>query len=341
MLTVGLYADDSGQRWNEYVQKNAASTFCHQYGWKRVIEGGCGCKSYYLVAEDNATVVGVLPLFLVKSKIFGSHLVSMPFMDYGGILSDSQDASDKLLTEARRIGKIEKVDFLELRHNCPNNFDLIQNMDKANLRLALSSDSELLRSFKPEIKNRINKAYNLGSKFEIGGQEVVDLFYGVYSEAMRDMGTPVMARRFFENILRQPDLKAEVFLVRINTKVIGSAIAIYFKDQMELPWITCLKKHFDSCPNNFLYWEAMKRGIATGMKWFNFGRSSKGSGHYIFKKRWGALTQQLYYQYASYNGKTLDLSPKSPRYQIGVNLWKKLPLPIANCVGPYLASKIP
>ena len=341
MINIRLCANEKEQQWNEYVQKNALSTFCHLYGWKKIIEKVFGYKSYYLVAKNNNDVAGILPLFLVKSKVFGSYLVSMPFMDYGGILGDNQEVSDNLLTEARRIGKIEEVDFLELRHNCPNKFDLLQNLDKMNLRLALSSEAELWSSCKPEIKNRINKSCKMDLKFEIGEQEKAVLFYGVFSEAMRDMGTPVMPLRFFENILRQPDFKTEVFLVKKNTKVIGGAIAIYFKDQMELPWISCLRKYFDSCPNNFLYWEAMKRGVAKEIKWFNFGRSSKGSGHFIFKKRWGALTQQLFYQYVSYNDRTPDLNPKSPRYQLGVRLWKNIPLRMANLLGPYIAKYIP
>jgi FemAB-related protein (PEP-CTERM system-associated) len=341
MITIRLCANETEQHWSEYVQTHTLSTFCHLYGWKKIIEDGFGYKSYYLVAENNNNVAGILPLFLVKSKIFGAYLVSMPFMDYGGILGDNQEALDKLLTEARRIGKIEEVDFLELRHNYPNNFALLQNLDKVNLRLALSSESELWSSFKPEIKNRINKSCKSDLKFEIVEQGKAVLFYSVFSEAMRDMGTPVMPIRFFENILSLSDFKTEVFLVKKNMKVIGSAIAIYFKDQMELPWVACLRKYFDSCPNNFLYWEAMKRGVAKGISWFNFGRSSKGSGNFIFKKRWGALTRQLFYQYVSYKDRPPDLNPKSLRYQLGVRLWKKLPLPIANYLGPYLASKIP
>jgi len=329
-----------GKLWDAYVEMHNLSAFCHLYGWRKVIEG-IGHKSYYLIAEENEKTKGILPLFVIKSKLFGSSLISMPFMDYGGIISDNDKIANRFLEEAQKIGQIENVDFLQLHHSYPNKFPLESNLDKVNLKLKLSSEKELMKGFKSEIKNRINKAYKSCLHFEVRGAKEVKLFYEVFAIAMRDMGTPVMPLKFFENMLLESNLDTEIFLIKKQKKVIGGAIAIYFKDQMELPWIACMQKYFSLCPNNLLYWEAMKRGLEKSMKDFNFGRSSKDSGHYIFKKRWGASVQQLFYQYISYNGKTYDLNPNNPKYKLAVNLWKKLPLSVANYLGPHIARNIP
>lgn len=340
-MKVIAYSNGPATLWNEYVQKHDYSTFCHLYGWKNVIEKSFGYKSYYVLAENNIGITGILPLVVIRSKIFGSYLVSMPFVDYGGILSDNQEISDILLREAEMIANTEKIDFLELRYAYPNISPFLKKLNKVNLKLPLSTELELWNGFRPEIRNRINKATKSSLVFEVSKCKEVKQFYYVFSRAMRDMGTPVMPLIFFEEIFRQSDLNCELFMVKRGSYIIGSAIAVYFRDQIELPWITCLKEYFDLCPNNFLYWEGMKRGIEKGIKCFNFGRSSKDSSHYFFKKRWGALDQQLFYQYRSYYNNASDLDPNSPKYKLAVNIWKKMPLSITNFLGPYIARKIP
>lgn len=333
----------SDEEWDAYVHQHKQATFFHQMAYRRVVENSFGHTPYYLVAREDGRIVGVLPVFLVKSLFFGAFLVSLPFCDYGGILAHNEQARDSLLEKAVEIGREVGVDCIELRHRHPNGLDLPQQLEKVNLRLPLPADAEeMWLALDGKVRNQVRKAEKSGLEFEVGSLETLDGFYDVFATRMRALGTPVYTRAFFQNLLTGFPHQAEVLLVTLDGEPIGGGIAVYFKDAMEVPWASSRNEYFSLCPNNLLYWGAIRRAYDRGCRHFDFGRSSKGSGNYRFKRQWGAEDEQLYYQFVLVGGGEMpNLDPSSAKYAWATKVWSKLPLVLTNRLGPYISRYIP
>jgi serine/alanine adding enzyme len=344
MLQIDLN-DENPEEWDNFVFVHKASTFFHQIGWKDVVERTYGHKPLYLVARENRNIRGILPLFLMKHILFGKFLISVPYGDYGGICAEDEETSNALLAKAMEIARNKDVKFLELRHVAGiNREDLMTKTSRAMLMLPLEKDAQTLwKSFNPKVRNQVRKAEKSGIKAEIGDKSLVREFYKVYAYNMRDLGTPVHSISFFENILNVFHSNSNIILVRLDESPIGGAIAIYFKDTMEIPWASSLREFFPLCPNNLLYWRALEYGCSKGYKYFSFGRSPWKSGTFQFKKQWGAEPVQLNYQYYVNNSDEMpDYTPSTnSRFDIAIRIWRKLPVSISIIIGPRIISGIP
>jgi hypothetical protein len=159
---------------------------------------------------------------------------------------------------------------------------------------------------------------------------------------MRELGTPVMDKIFFRHINAQFKDRIKIFLVKKQNRPVSASIAVFFKGKAEAPWIASLKRYFADCPNNFIYWEMLKYARQNENGIFDFGRSTRGSGHAVFKERWGALPVDLCWQYYLRNLNELPaLNPDNPKFFLAINIWKRLPVFITNLVGPHIARNLP
>jgi len=340
---IGLLEKEDEGLLDSCVHRHPQSTFCHQWAYRQVVSHTFGHRSHYLAAWQDGEIRGILPLFAVKSWLFGRFLVSLPFVDYGGICADDEETERALWQEAVRLARQESVQSIELRQRYPRSLSLPVQTHKVNLVLPLSANAEMVwQGLKGKVCNQVRKAKKSGLTFEAGGPEMLADFYRVWSHNMRDLGTPAYPRAFFENFLHAFPDSSEVLLVRHGQKPVGTGIAVYFKVTMEVPWASSLREYFPKCPNNLLYWGAIRRACEQGCQEFHFGRSTMGSGNYRFKKQWGAQDQRLYYQYWLAEGTEMpDLNPHSPRYRLAVALWRRLPIAVANALGPWIVRGIP
>ena len=341
-IELGLYSENDG-RWDKYVSQSPKASFYHQWAYRQIVAQTFGHRPYYLAAFRGEDLEGILPLFVVKSWLFGSFLASLPFVDYGGVCAQEEEIEQALLQEAIWIAEREHIQILELRHRHLTTSDLPTRLNKVNLVLPLDLDPDRIwKGLGAKVRNQVRKAQKSGLTFETGGLGKVADFYRVWSHNMRDLGTPAYPKTFFQNLLHAFPDDSEVLLVRHGQKPVGTGIAVYFKESMEVPLASSLRRYFPYCPNNLLYWEAIKRGCERGCREFHFGRSNKSSGNYYFKRQWGAKEQQLYYQYHVLGEDDMpNLNPRSPKYRLAVTLWKKLPLFMANILGPQIIKYVP
>lgn len=341
-VDIRLCENDNGS-WDKYVDQDRRVSFFHQWAYRQVVAQAFGHRPYYLAAFQGEDIKGILPLSAIKSWLFGSLLVSLPFVDYGGVCARDKETQEALFQEAIRIAQIEHIQTIELRHQNPNTLGLLTRLNKVNLILPLGSDPERIwKELDAKVRNQVRKAIKAGLEFKVGGLGKLSDFYRVWSRNMRDLGTPAYPFAFFQRFLKAFPDKSEVLMVTYRGQPVGGGIAIYFKNTMEVPWASSLRKYFPYCPNNLLYWGAIKRGCERGCREFRFGRSTKGSSNYHFKKQWGAEDQQLYYQYYLLGrGDIPDLDPNSPKYRLTVALWKRLPVAVANMLGPAIIKSIP
>ena len=329
--------------WSEYVESSPNATIAHQIDWKNVIEKGIGHKPRYLLAIEENSIRGILPLVVVKTWWQSRYIISLPWIDYGGICADDLDTEKMLLDEARRITESEKAQFMELRSVKASDHNLAIRQDKATFLLKLDSNPDKIwKNFNAKLRNQIRKSQKSGLSTEFGGIEKLRSFYKVFSYNMRDLGTPVWGFKFFKAILETFPSTAQLVLVIKDTKAIAGGLLLSFKDRLYIPSASAYRSSLKYCPNHALYWEVIRRGCEQGYKYFDFGRSTLNSPTYNFKKQWVPTPTPLVWQYYLNKAKEMPaISPDNPKYRIFINLWRKLPLPIANFLGPKVIKNFP
>jgi len=341
-LEVRLLAGDL-DGWDAYVLAHQSSCAYHQTGWKTVIEQSFGHPTRYFQAIERGRIVGVLPLVVMKSLLFGRFVISLPYFNYGGIVADHRDAEEALLDAARNLATTEAVTHLELRHRAPHGLGLIPKQHKVTMLLPLESDVESQwRAFDPKLRNQVRKAEKSGVWIQIGGQELLDSFYRIFARNMRDLGTPVYGKEFFEAILRNFPSSTKIFVGRLQERPLAAGLITTFKDTVEMPWAASLCEYRHLCGNMLMYWEAIKFSIKQGSRQFDFGRSTPAGGTFKFKEQWGARPVPLTWEYwTAHAGQLPDMSPRNPKYQVPIRIWKRLPVTVANRFGPLIARTLP
>jgi serine/alanine adding enzyme len=337
------YTEEFSEAWKDCVKKNSSSTFAHQIEWKYILERSFKQKPVYLLAVADNQVCGILPIFYYSSLLFGKFLVSLPWLDYGGVCADSEKIQIKLIDKAVEIAQQEGCKFLELRGVVSKDQRLHTKTSKVTFLLELEADPEKVwKKLDSKARNQIRKAQKSELTVSFGREENLDPFYSVFSTNMRDLGTPVWTKDLFKNILTYLSDSSEIALVKLKNKVIGGALVLYFKDMMTVPSASSLSSFLKYCPNNILYWEIIKRGCEKGVKRFDFGRSTLNSGTFNFKKQWVKEPTQLYWQYHLNKIKYLpELNPENPKFSLGKKLWRKLPLALTNFLGPKIIRNLP
>lgn len=329
--------------WDQFVDAHPAGSIYHKSVWKNVIEQSFGHETHYLMATGHGQVKGVLPLVRLKGLLFGDFMVSMPYFNYGGALGESESIEVQLMRAAEEFAKRRSVAHIEFREgkrreNYPN-----RREDKAILMLHLpSSPDELFSSLGTKKRTRIRRPLKDGAEVQHGAAELLDQFYAVFATNMRDLGTPVYSRWFFRRVLEAAGSAAKICVLRMHQRPVAAAFLISYRNRVEVPWASALRSYNRYGVNMLLYWEILKSSIENGFEYFDFGRSTIGGSHHSFKEQWGAEPIQCYWNYWLAPGNSMpSLSPDNPKFALAISAWKKLPLPLANAIGPHIIKFLP
>jgi FemAB-related protein (PEP-CTERM system-associated) len=329
--------------WDKYVNESSSAAISHLWGWKNVMEKGLGHKPIYLTAKDGGRIVGILPMALVRTWWNTRYLISLPWIDYGGICADSADVIESLNKRAVAIARERHVAFIEYRSINSYEMDMPTRRDKVTFRLNLNPDFNVVwNGFDAKLRNQIRKAEKSGLTTELGGIELLPSFYKIFQWKMRDLGTPVWGYKFFESILTEFPDSAKIILVKLDKLAIGGGLVLSFKKILYVPSAASYNEHLKYCPNHALYWNVIKMGCEQGYEQFDFGRSTWNSPTFNFKKQWAGEPIQLNWQYMLVGRKELpSINPDNPKYKLFIKAWKKLPLFAANYLGPKVIRNFP
>ena len=328
--------------WDGFIAGDAESTFCHLAGWRAVIGDVLRHECRYLVARDNAGVWrGTLPLVRVKSPLLGHYLISMPFLNYGGPLGTpgAQAAlAEAAVLEARRSG----ADLLELRarHTTPVNLSVSHRKLTVILELPSSVDRLWEGTFDHKLRNKIRRAQREAMESRFGLSELGP-FYEIFARRMRDLGTPVLPRGFFERLARTFRDQVVFGAVYWRGQPLAAGCGFLWRDEFEMTWSAQLVKHKDKLPNLVLYWSFMQHVIHRGIRQFNFGRSTAGSGTHEFKRQWRGADVPLPWLQWSSSGVASPPSAERSLYRAATVVWSRLPVALTKLVGPMLARFLP
>ena len=340
-VTVRAFVDADAAAWEEFVQRCPEATFFHRIGWRELIEGVFRHRTHYLVAERPGAIAGVLPLAEVKSRLFGHALVSLPFGVYGGPAATDPEAGRALVEAASALADSLDVDHLEFRScaaMCP---DWPQQDLYVRFRKTLHADPEAnLLAVPRKQRAMIRKGIRNGLKSEI--DRSVDRFFSLYADNVHRHGTPPFAKSYFARLLEVFGDRCEVLIVTdAGGRPLSGVMSFYFRDEVLPYYAGDTLDARELAANDFKYWELMRRGCERGVRIFDYGRSKRGTGSFDFKKNWGFEPEPLHYEYRLRKVAAIPQNnPLNPKYRTLVALWRRLPRPLVNALGPMLTRNL-
>lgn len=335
--------DLGAQPWDAYVASRPDASAYHVAAWPQLIGRAFGHEVRLLAAVQDGDITGVLPLVVMRSRLFGTHAVSIPFLNAGGVLANHQAAAAALLESATEVARDSRARYLELRHTTRHFPGLGERRHRVAMTLALKESAEAQwTAIDRKVRNQVRKAEKSNLQAQVGGAELVPSFYEVFAHNMRDLGTPVFGRRLFEEVLETfPDTSRIVCVYR-GEQPIAAGLVHWRGAWMEVPWASALREFNITSANIFLYWHMIQLAIANGCRQFEFGRCAPGEGTYQFKKQWGAEPSPLVWEYWTAGGEVqFDLTPQSGKYGRASAMWRRLPVPVATALGPRIVRGIP
>lgn len=325
--------------WDRFVEKAEGGSFCHLAEWRHIFGKVLGHAPLYLAAHTpEGEWRGLLPLVRMKSLLFGDHLISVPFLNYGGPLGDDS-AREALVEEARRQASELGVDVLEIRARHPLPVDAPDGKHKITVVLPLPDDPEVLWTdgLRSKIRSQVRRPRKEGMEARFGPEQL-SAFYDVFRQNMRDLGTPVHSRGFFEAMVATfPDL-VRIGAVYHEGEPVAGGFGFLWNGELEITWASALREVSRLAPNMLLYWSFMETAIAGGAHAFNFGRCTPGGGTHRFKSQWGGEDEELHW--ASWPPSDAPEDEDDVR-ELATRIWSRLPLPVADRLGPILARRIP
>jgi FemAB-related protein (PEP-CTERM system-associated) len=339
-LRVSIATASDRADWEAFIAAKGDEAGYHAWAWQGVFANAFGHRAVYLIARRGDAVAGVLPLVEIRSRLFGNTLTSLPFLNYGGVIADSQDAAEALAAAAKEEARTRNCDHVEMRHVAPQFPQLPSKHHKVSMRLAVGPN--MWESLDRKVRNQIRKAEKSGLVVERGGEELVGDFYKVFARNMRDLGTPVYSRRLFEEVLRAFPERSLLHVVRLKGEAVAAGFTYRTPAMVQLPWASSIREFNSLCPNVLLYWDAIQFAQATGAATFDMGRSTPNEGTYKFKAQWGAEPVPLTWEYQLLKQAAMpNVSPANPKFQLAIALWQKLPVSVTLRVGPMIVRAIP
>lgn len=340
-LAVVEQAGDEG--WDAFVASQPHASAYHRAGWARLIGRAFGHEVRLLAACEGPAVRGVLPLVVMRSRLFGTHAVSLPFLNEGGVLAADDDAAEALLAAAGEVARGAGARYLELRHTRRHYASLTERRHKVAMTLALQSTPEAqFQAVDRKVRNQVRKGEKSGLRLAAGGADLVPAFYEVFARNMRDLGTPVFGRALFDEVLRTFPDNSRVLCAYHGERPVAASIVHWRGDWMEVPWASAVREANALAANMFLYWHMIAFAIAQGCRRFEFGRCTPGEGTFHFKRQWGAEPSPLVWEYWTPGAPPVfSIDQKSGGYGRASRIWRQLPLPLANVMGPRIVRGIP
>ena len=341
--SIHVSADVTAREWDEFVRAHPEASAYHQWGWRAVFERAFGHQTEYLVAREGDEVVGVLPLVAFDTWMFGRFAVSLPFVNYGGVLARHEPAKRALLDRATARAAAGGWSYVELRHRSPVFADLRSKRHKVAMQLALpDSKQRAWDNLDRKVRNQIRKAQKAGLTATRGGIELLSCFYDLFARNMRDLGTPVYPKSFFAETLKQFPDSTGIIVINKGSQPIAAGFLSTFRNVIEVPSAGALREFRSLCPNHQLYWTVIEHAIDSGLHTLDFGRSTPGEGTFLFKEQWGACAEPLCWEYQMRpDAEIPDRSPANPRFGAAIAMWKNLPVSMTTVIGPRIVRSIP
>lgn len=336
-VTIRYARDEDATAWDAFVFVAPGATFFHRFGWRSIFRDIFRLDTHYLVAESDRTITGVLPLVHQNSFLFGNTLSSLPFCAEGGPVATDLESRAALDEAAIRLMRTLKAQSLEFRSRIPSRpgWTVRTGLYATFARDLSANAEENLRAIPRKQRAVVRKTLQGGLISRI--DDNVDVLFRIYSESVRNLGTPVFSKRYFAALRTTFGPDCDILVVCDGAEPLSAVLNFYFRDTVMPYYAGGRRAARRNGANDFMYWEVMRRAADRGYQRFDFGRSKSETGAFAFKKNWGFEPQWLQYEYYLPPGAPIpEKNPNNPKYATLIALWKLLPLPVANLIGPFL-----
>jgi FemAB-related protein (PEP-CTERM system-associated) len=339
-VTVQLLEEKDRTRWDGFVEACHEATFFHRAGWQAVIEQAFGHKTWFFFAELNGEIIGVLPLAEIKSRLFGHSLSSLPFCVYGGAAVIDERARSILENAAIDLAQKLGVGHIEFRNEENRNTNRLRNELYVTFKREIDADEEKnMLAIPRKQRAMVRKGIKFGLQSELDTE--TERFFDAYSQSVHRLGTPVFSRKYFALLKQTFGQQCEVVTITHEGKTVASVMSFYFRDTVLPYYGGGTDEARNLAANDFMYWELMRRASARGLKIFDFGRSKVGTGAYDFKKNWGFEPKALHYEYSLIRANAMpENNPLNPKYRLFIKMWQKMPIGLANLLGPHIVKNL-
>jgi FemAB-related protein (PEP-CTERM system-associated) len=333
--------------WDRYISAHPSATFFHQSAWRGIITRAFNHQPHYLMAEQDGAITGVLPLAQVKTRLFGHTLISLPFCVYGGMLANDAATAAALAAHAAGLGRKLCATATELRFLAepaageldPAAWQRRDALYVTFRRAIAANDDANMKAIPRKQRAMVRKGIDRGLTATTSRD--VDGLHRIYAESVRNLGTPVFSRRYFRLLAETFGDAMDVITISDAGTPVSAVMNFYWRDEV-LPYYGGGTAAARGCyANDFMYWAVMRQAAARGARMFDFGRSKEGTGAFSFKKNWGFSPAPLPYYFNLAPGQRIpENNPTNPKYRLMIAAWQKLPLPVANALGPYLVRGV-
>lgn len=329
------------KRWNEFVFSCPEATFFHRAEWQQIIHDVFRHSTFFLYAEKAGEIVGILPLAHVNSRLFGNSLVSLPFAVYAGVASNNPEAIAGLEAEAQKLALQLGVDHLEFRNVGAKHTEWPTQDLYVTFRKEILPEVEAnMLAIPRKQRAMVRKGIKNGLKSEVDRN--TDRFFAVFADNVHRHGTPALPKRYFDTLLKVFGSDCEILTVTSpEGKLLSSVLSFYFRDEVLPYYAGDDEAARDLAANDFKYWELMRRSCERGLRVFDYGRSKIGTGPYSFKKNWGFEPQPLHYEYCLYKRDSIPQNnPNNAKYKLFIEAWRRMPIGLANWLGPHIVRNL-
>jgi FemAB-related protein (PEP-CTERM system-associated) len=342
-LTVRAFETGDDARWDEFVSARANGTFFQLSGWKRVIEKTFGFESCYFYTERGGRITAIAPLFRISNWVLGRCLLSVPFGVYAGICAEEEESRQRLLKHVMDLAHSEQVDYLELRNRKEESLPGFHpNTLYVTFTTALSPDAEAnLKRLPKDTRYMIRKAQKGGLRAQHGWDQLKD-FLPLFYENLQRHGTPPFPEALFHHLAEEFPQHLDLMMVYSEARPVCGVVSFFFRDTI-LPYYAGASEDAQRLAgNNLMYWELMRYATQKGIRYFDFGRSKRGTGSYAFKTQWNMTEEPLHYGVHLVRRKTVpNFSPVNPKFERATRVWQKLPTWLTRAIGPHVVRWFP
>ena len=331
----------SAKRWNDYVFGCPDATFFHRADWQGIIKDVFHHPTYFFYVEDAGEIQGILPLAHVKSRLFGNSLIALPFAVYGGVAASNAEARLALEDAAQKLAQKLGVDHLEFRNIKPQHTDWPTQDLYVTFRKEILPEVEAnMLAIPRKQRAMVRKGIKNGLISTVDRNS--DRFFKLFADNVHRHGTPALPKRYFDTLLQVFGKDCEVLtVISPDGRLLSSVLSFYFRDEVLPYYAGDDESARNLAANDFKYWELMRRACERGCKLFDYGRSKEGTGPYAFKKNWGFEPLPLHYEYCLYKRDAIPQNnPNNPKYKFFIAAWRRMPIELANWLGPHIVRNL-
>ena len=341
-VAIRAVQETDAQAWNQFVHSHPQGTVFHQLAWSDSVGAAYGHRPMHQTAWQDDRLVGVLPLFLVKSLFVGRVLVSVPYATYGGILAQTPAAAQSLLAAAQSLAVENKAAYLELRHRDASGLALTEIGHYDTFRKQLPADPADVLAELPK-KARAAARHGLADLTVQIGPDLLDDVYRLYAHTMRRLGSPNYRKRLFSQLSQAYGDDAVCLVVRHGRKAVAGVISFVFRDEI-VPYFsgsTAAGRAMGA--SNVMYLKLMEHAVERGLRSFDFNRTRRDNqGPYAFKRHMGFEPTPLHYQISLNTAdRPPELTPSNRKFALAGRAWRHLPLCMTRPMSSVVTKWVP